>query len=309
VDALNEWVDRGGQLKFTVSVLDEYGEFVRDADVEIAVPNSGAIKLERGAGNVYTGIYAVPWNAPAGRQEFEIKALKKTEYSVQQGRANFTIEIRPAQISIELLEPKGQEFQAGDEIHIRARLAYPSGEPVAEPVINASVNKEKIVLMAEGSGMYSVSYLVKPEDSGRVVLSVAVEDGYANSGAQEYDFYVSGTSWVYWVKAFPLVAGLVFFAAIISIVLTYLIRHRRRSLSSLRKRERELGALRADCQNRYYKLNVIDRETYNEMRSKYDTELEVVKEAIKALEKKKARKEAKKENGTKGEKAGKGEKK
>ncbi len=286
VEPLKESVERGDQIKFTVNVLDEYSEFVKNAVIDLVTPSGETVRLERGAGLFYTEIYSVPWNAPAGEQAFEVKAFKKTDYSVQRGQESFGVEIKPAQINLELLNPKSVEFAAGETIDFQVRLTYPSGRLVTEPVVNALVNQKPVSLIAVEKGIYATSYPVSPLDSGRLIFSISVEDQFANAGTEEYELYVSGISWLYWVKAFPSTIGFFLFAFFLAVVIVFLIRARGKSISSLRKRKRELEALRRDTQNRYYKLNVINRETYNKLRGKHDTELEGVNQEIKELERK-----------------------
>jgi len=253
------------------------------------VPGDETIALKRGDGLFYTAIYNVPWDAPAGEQSFEVKAFKKTNYSVQRGEESFSLEVKPAAISFELLEPKQQQFAAGDDIGFRLRLAYSSGEPVTEPVISAFINNNPVSLVAVEKGIYAASYSPSPLESGRLVFSVSAEDRFKNIGAEEYELSVSGISWIYWVKMFPITVGLLIFAFVLTIVVGTLVKKRRASLSSLRERKHELENLRKDVQKRYYKLNVIDRQTYNKLRGRYDTELEGVEQSIRDLKKKRVK--------------------
>jgi len=274
---------RGEQVKFTVAVLDEYGEFVKNAEVVLLLPGGRQVGLALGTGKFYTGTITIPWDLPLGRQAFLVSAVEKTSYRTQQGNADFSFSIEPAQIKIELLEPKNTEFSAGDDMPLRVRLTYPSGDPVVVPTITVLVGKTPVELVAVGKGIYAGAYSPGLLDSGRLPISVQAQDQFDNLGSEEYSFSVSGISRLYWAKNFPVTISVFALVILVAMLISSVVVSKRKSIARLLKKRAKLEAKQKECQYRY-ELNAIDGETYNKMRAKFDSELARINQAIKELE-------------------------
>jgi len=277
---------KGGRVKLEINVLDEYNEFVSGAEVELITAGNETIVLQENNGN-YSTNYTIPKNSLSSTQDFLVKAVKRSANSLQRGEGNFSFDIAALEITIDLIEPTIFDYSAGEEINIKANISYPSGEPITQPVILATLGDRQITLIAIEEGVYTASYFISPSDEGINVLSLVVNDAFANSGTSNYNVVISGVSPMYWLRSYPATIGLAagIIALFIAIIITSL--SRKGNLKYLTRKKDELTKSKEDIQDRYYKQNTLKREDYNQYRAKYDSEIKATEKEIDRLEKKK----------------------
>ena len=277
---------KGGRVKLEINVLDEYNEFVSGAEVELITAGNETIVLQENNGN-YSTNYTIPLDSLSSTQKFLVKAVKKSASSLQRGEGDFSFNVASSEITIDLIEPKIFDYSAGEEINIKANISYPSGEPITQPVILATLGDRQITLIAIEEGVYTASYFISPSDEGINVLSLVVNDAFANSGTSNYNVVISGTSPMYWLRSYPATIGLAagIIALFIAIIITSL--SRKSNLKYLIRKKDELTKSKENIQDRYYKQNTLKRDDYNQYRAKYDSEIKATEQEIIRLEKKK----------------------
>lgn len=277
---------RGSELKVVVDVTDANTDTVSDATVELIAPNGDKEVLYEISTGTYAGSYTIPWNFGLGMQRFEISANKKSGELVQEGTTSFTVPIKEVTFITELIEPKQTSYMVGEEVEFRVRVSYTSGEAVKESIIKATINGEEVEMQPVEEGIYSTTYFIANPEMKKIEFSVDAKDAYENYSEKDVELEVSGISINYYIRTFPVTFFLLVFAVVLTILLILLSRMEARSLSSLKKMEAELLAQKKDLETQYFIQRIIDRSTFNKIKSEIDPELESVRKEIAKTEEK-----------------------
>lgn len=271
--------ERGEKIKVAARVLDGIGEALGGAVVKLLSPSGAVMALEETASREYSGIYTLDWAEPTGTQKFEVSAIKDVFGKIQSGKGSFNIEIGKAGINAEILNPETASYKVGDELKFSVRLTYPSGELVEKPVIDAKINGKKIEMQAAGKGVYSASHIISIDEQGGLLFSLSANDGYGNDASKSLYIGIRGISLMYYIRASPVSVALFFFAALIALMMLSVALWRIGSLAYYARRGKELLAIKADAQTKYFKKGIISRETYDKLREEYEPKIEEIRKS------------------------------
>lgn len=280
---------RGEKIRVIARVLDGIGEALSGAIVKLLSPSGSVVALEETAGREYSGIYTLDWSEPTGVQKFEISAIKDVFGKIQSGKSSFNIEIGKAEINAEILSPETVSYSVGDELKFSVRLTYPSGAFVERPAIDAEINGKKIEMQAVGKGVYSASHVISIDEQGRLLFSLGANDGYGNEASKNLYLDVRGISPMYYIRASPVSIAIFFFAFLIALMIISVTLWRMGSLAYYAGRGRELLAMKADAQTKYFKKGTISRENYDKLREDYEPKIEEIRKSEEDIRRQMAR--------------------
>jgi hypothetical protein len=275
----------GEHVIIEAEVRDAFGAPVTDATVTLQTPYAGTaeIPFEPTRNKTYSLLYKIPHDSPVGQQRFEIHATRMQDNVPQTAVYPFVLRVEQSPLSVFLVEPLSTQFAIGDTIPIKAKISYPDNQPVQNAFVEASVNDQRVELVAAEPGVYQGQYTVREEDPQSSVLSIRVRDPFDNSGTTRTEFYIKGENPLHALSrnALPLlVAAIVVAVGGVTAIRT--IRHRKSTAHRLAQKK-SLERFREDLQKRYYMDKVITRETYDRERIALETKIEKVDKELAKL--------------------------
>ncbi len=287
VAELKEVYSRGESVDLNVEVTGSDQALIGDAIVEVRGFELAVHRLEEISQGKYSGSILLGYDAPLGRQQWEITASKIDMNVNYSGRKTIEFDVNAIELGIELLEPKIKLFKIGEEINFKVKITYPDGQPVIVSDINASVNNKKVQMTATEGGIYVCSYIVDEGDANVVSFSIELNDMYANKASFEgAPIEILGVSYLHYARKYGIPIVLFALAGIIVMAKLSLYSGKKIRLKKLRKREKGLLLTLKSIQTQYFKQGIMDAKDYSAKINKYETELVEVRESIDRLTKK-----------------------
>ncbi|MFH1587332.1 MAG: hypothetical protein ABID38_05730 [Candidatus Diapherotrites archaeon] len=276
---------RGQEMEFIVKVTNRNEEEIAGADVKILMGNKTVPLAEIRSGQ-YSGLYRIPWNEQLERRDLMISARKEEGEVLLSGSETLFVTIAPADLSIDIIEPREKRYKVGDTIPIEVDASYGSLEFIGNGTVTTLINGKEIVLNAVGIGLYEGSYYVEEEDEGEMRFEVRAEDEYGNSNFVEESILISGKSIVFDIMKNIAIIAIVG-AVLISVgMITAFFIIQRRRLGKLIRRRKEVEELEIELQKRYFDETSISKGEFKDGMEKYEMELKILTEEIAKLREK-----------------------
>ncbi len=269
---------RGEEIPITVKITSR-GNPVSGARAVLRTPKNIQMQLNEIEPGTYTLYYTPPFDEPLGAWSIKVDALKSDENASYSGSVSASITLQPAQLALEFLEPAKNEFQIGEQVQIRLKALYTSGEPASAENATLLVGDETLVLAQIETGIYTANY--KPAREGEIKITANISDAYGNAGSHSTSFRVSGKSPFYYLENYKtyIIAAALALVLIIAFVTFSASRMRRRN--EMLKRKAELLNLKASAQDQYFNRGTLSRRAYDELVDKYDAELDRIEKDLK----------------------------
>jgi hypothetical protein len=278
---------RGSEVTVTVQITDGT-EKISGAGVTLATPSGGTISLTEGSPGIYSSTYVLRWDDPVGGWAISVLGEKTVQGVYKAGTASISLNIEPAVLELELLEPSQRTFEVGDKMGLKVRVKYSDGSPVDGAIVVAdSFNGENITLMSERDGIYEGIYSVSSDGLGEWGLTVSAFDAFGNSGTSSgvtpsfKELSPSSYPLRYWWITTPLVVA----CALIPIP-TVTRKLRVRKLKLMNSEIRATEKLRKELPERYFLKGAISRETYDSLMRQSLEKLMKLKKEVGKLQKK-----------------------
>ncbi|GEM_PF-3998911 len=286
----NDTVKTGEFLIVEAEVLDAGNNRVSGAEVLLVPPGSrDAVMVPETPAHTYSVLYKVPFDLELGQQQFELRAKKNLDASVETASLLFVLRIARSPLLLVLFEPVQSQFEVGDLLPIAVRVAYSDNRPLEGGFVSARVNGEEVALSPVDRGLFAGDYFVREKDLGKVVLELNARDAFGNAGESSLEVFVHGYSWSFLIAQNALLAGIAFVVILGGGI--WLARRLRlgKAKKSLVSQEAVLRGMLQDLQKRYYQDKVISRENYDAERVDLESQLEKVKAQLEKLGEKKKR--------------------
>ena len=279
-EGLPESVRKGENIRIEAMVYDVQGNGIEGADVEGAVGGGKSFTMQDSNGGVYGYTLNIPSDVNAGIFTVKIRAVKQSKEGAAEARLN----VLPLSIEVEILKPQeNKTFLAGEEMLLEVRATLENGSPLITEKAFAEVNGEKIRLKGVEKGLYSGSYLVRPEDEGKLSVRFSLDSGYGEAAEKGLDAEVSGVSYLYYARKYTLQIILGIIALALLLMGGAQLLKKRASIGSLKKRERQIIEKIKAVQTEYFVGGTLDKKNYDKYMEKYESELQDIRESINAF--------------------------
>ncbi len=284
---------RGTTIEINVKIMDA-GSAVLDSMVYFWDVKGQKLKLEGKGDGTYGLPYKIPLDAKLGDWELKITAKKDREGENFGGESAVQMKIDSAPIGIEIVEPKIEEFELGQDIEFKLKLNYPNNEPVTNAVISASANLNIIPFTEEGNGIYigKFSDIIKEQELLKVEINA--KDVYENKGSVQKTLKPVG-NWTNLLKEnfvfylFPAI----FIFYILS--LTFKETNYFFSRSLLRSQKQRLLLLKKNLQREYYQERKIEEGYFSSKNAECDSKLNEIRVKLERIEQQSGKKIVEKE--------------
>ncbi len=276
---------KGEEANFIVKVTDISGNPVPNAQVKGTVSTGQQIIFSELDGGIYTGIFIIPQNISDKNLTIIVDALSQN----RQGTTQIEFGVISTNINISITQPKkGVVFQLGEEISIIVKAVYDTNAPLVTGKVIARINGAEIDLIpTEKKGVYSGVYILRNESEGNLEIEFEANSGYGDTGREIAEIQISGISYQYYLREYGLSLGLLFFALVLSIILTYVTIRVKGKEWLLKRKKKELAEKIKGIQTQYFVEGSIDKKSYNEYMEKYGPEINEVEESLRVLKGKK----------------------
>lgn len=276
---------RGSAVSVTARVKRD-GTSVSGATVLFVAPDGSAVEMKEVGSGVYGIPYRIKSTDPLGSWTIITKASLKTDSGIIEGSSSHVVSIAPSQLQIEIIRPERGEFSIGDTVEVLASVKYPDGEPMTSGQVTLVAGGSRIHMEPAISGSYVAYYTIGGGREGETMLSVEADDGYSNSGSKAFMVLVKGTSVLFLLDSYKVVLIPALFA--LCVVLFTLVRKRfgHNRKEKLLQRKGEIMELQMKLQTAYLKEGSVDRKTFYDMGSKYDSELQKIDNELEEIKEK-----------------------
>ena len=258
---------------FNVSLfVTEDGTGVKDLSTDCILPTLDRINLTELKPGYYRGSYKIPWDVQIGFWILTFQGTKGSGSSLTAGAGNISINIIPATLSIDLIEPSSEKYYFKDNLVIKCRLRYSDKTYVKNAVVTANILGENLTLLEEDDGIYSTNYFISDEGKGSFLMELVLSDLYGNTAS-----LTKVIPLVHRQKTeFPLMLILYISAAVPIAIFVIFFLKRRISLIHVRDVQeeiREVKRLQKEAAAKYYKEGSISRSAYDLLRSEHNERL------------------------------------
>lgn len=251
---------------FNISVLVTGGDTgIEGLLTTCTLPSMEKINLTEIGDGYYRGEIRIPWDAEEGTWYLSVESID-TEKGFAGGSSSY-ISIKRAPLEIEILEPKSNSIGFAEKVGFEVRVTYPSGEPVTNAVVRASLPEGEINFTHSGDGRYTALYL-PDKDTKYILLSITAVDRYNNTGYLDHTFYLNYRP----PTALDIKMVLVMLIAM-GAVGTIFYRTKKtifaKHLEDVKRELDEIRRLQREAIIKYYKKGTISRTTYDLLMQEY----------------------------------------
>ncbi|MCR4334933.1 MAG: hypothetical protein NUV57_00150 [archaeon] len=279
MDSNNTVFAKATEAQIQVIIKDIEGNRVSEAVVEGETVDGLKFSFAENDSSEYVGSFKIPYQTRNGDLSIDITAQKQNK----QGSAETSITVTETKINLEILEPKRNNFLAGEEIKVKIYAAYEDGTPMVAESISSIIGNETVELKGIGNGVYEGTYLVKTTDEGAVVISINLDDGFNNTAKETISVDISGISYLYYLRIYGTSIGLFLLASIITFVFGYGLLKKRFGINALQNKEKQVLETIKGIQTQYFIEGTMDKQTYDVQMEKYETKLLDIRETIKQM--------------------------
>lgn len=259
---------RGTTFNISIFVTeDETG--VKNASTSCMIPSMEKIDLIEIKQGYYRESYTLPWDSQIGPWTLSIESTKGTGDSLMAGGSNTSINIKPAILKLDLLEPSSNEYAPGEIIEIKVDLSYPDNSKVKNAIITAEIPSENLTLIEQIDGIYAVNYTMISEYEGSLIIEISASDQFGNNASATQVIYIIHREEQ---SMFPFITILGLIAvSLIGIFAVYFlwIHFTSQHFKDIQGEIQEIQRLQNEAAVKYYKEGSISRETYDVLRQEH----------------------------------------
>ncbi|MDD5148475.1 MAG: hypothetical protein PHH08_03350, partial [Candidatus ainarchaeum sp.] len=244
---------------------------VPDANIFFWVPKGSRAFLAPAdsAQGIFKGSFLMP--SDYAEKDWTLYVVAVSSDGKYRGQLSKNFSIETASISISVLELKTGRIEAGVPAVFVIDAAYGDGKPLEGPVIDAEFNAKKLVFSKISGTKFSAEMVFGEGDLGPHELSIAITDGFGNTGAEKFGFFVEQSFWLglgqqaIWVPAL--------LAVICAIALAWFFAKKASSKKGLKQKRDYLDREVVFLQNKYFNERSISEEAYRKKLNELKLEL------------------------------------
>ena len=274
---------RGENIIVSVKVT-EGGANIENAKVTSNTPTGENIVLDNIAPGTYSRTYAIGWGNPTGDWSISVEGTKTADGTFKAGGSWINVKIVSATLGVSLLSPTRTRFEVGENVVVRAKIIYPTGEPIENASVKINTpTGENLVLVHEENGIYRASHALGSQDIGAWSMAVTASDSYGNSGSRTSIIDVTpvevpGFLARYWWAMLSAIFA-------VGIASAYAARGKMRvgKLRDIQREMKEIPRLKREAAIKYFKEGTISRGAYDKMIKEYDARMDELKKQETAL--------------------------
>jgi len=272
---------RTNSFNLAVKITDS-GKLVKDASAVFWGIEGNIIDLNNNRDGTYSANYKIPLDAKMG--DFELLVIASThseDFGNIGGKNTVNLLIEESPISINVINPKVNQYTVGDPLNLELELTYADGTVVEGIRVLGTVNLEIVNFQEKGNGVYSASFVPKTIADEVFNISIKATDSFANGGEKNLTLNPEG----YLQFSIRENAILYFFPIILLFYIFFLSFNELKyfyKINSARKRQQTIMGLKKNLHEIFYKRSLISEKTFNkrnlDLNSQLDkVELELIK--------------------------------
>jgi hypothetical protein len=242
------------------------GILIDDAIVNCRNPSGSILPIKESGLGLYSEYYDIKFNDPTGIWSIACDVMKLEGGKTMYGGSFTNVMINPANIKIDLINPKLNELNYGKDTNFTINLTYPNNEPVLSAMGSLSFQGQNLVLLEIGMGVYRTSLQAK--NTGRFNVNISAKDLNENTGNLEKTFTVKATMlgflYINWF-VLPLSLG-----SLVSLIYTFRFFRMRvpAQINNLEKRLHQINEMRITAEKEYF-MRKIDEKTFKNLMENY----------------------------------------
>ena len=280
IEVLNEFRKEYNKLEsveFIVKVIDDSFNYVKDANVEVRLPDNKSVKLHELEPGKYLGSVLIERQVPAGEEELVIAASYEKNGSIIGGEKKIKIKINPIQLNMKIISPKKLSYEAGEEMELKVDVTDSENKEVNDAIVKAKIGKQEIELKLFEIGSYRAVYQPTESEKGKLKIFFSADDGFGDTSFADREVEVAGKNLIFSVLQNIIALGILAILGIIAAVLIFFIFMRKNNIKTLQDKLDELDRFEKKAQEMYFHRSEISKEEYTKLMEKYENETKDVK--------------------------------
>ena len=271
----NSIYQRGSSVNISVFITED-GTGVKNAFTNCIFPTMVKINLTEIKQGYYWKDYKLPWDSEIGIWVLSLESKNDSGDSVKAGGNNISIEIKPATIKLDLVEPAIDEYKIGDTIEIKVNLSYSDSTIVEDANVTAEILNETLNLVEKGNGTYSIDYKINEINKGSFIIGITASDPYGNNNTC---YKVIQIIYVQSSESSFITIIIAVFILVVVVFALYLLKKRFYLLRSkdIQAEIKEIKKLQNETATKYYKDGSISRTSYDLLRKEHEERLAELK--------------------------------
>lgn len=260
--------------RFNVSIfVTEDGTGVKNLTTNCVLPTLENITLSELQQGYYIGSYKIPWDSDTG---IWVLSFEGIDSSSNAGGSNVSINVQPATVNVELIEPSLDEYYLGDEIELKTLIKYSDNTTLENALVTSEILGEDYTMSETSNGTYLANYKISDANAGSIIIDISVEDEFGNTGSLTKIIYVVEKQ----DSSLPIVTIISVTAGIL--VLVFIAYFLKKKIHLLRVADvedeiEEVKRLQDETAQKYYKEGSISRQAYDSLRKEHSERLAELK--------------------------------
>jgi len=274
---------RGNTINISVYVT-EAGEGVNNAITLCLMSIDNIVNLTEISDGYYQGSYTIPWDSEIGNWSLSIECIKKSGSNLKAGGTYTFLQVKPAKIKLELLEPIKNDYFVDETISIIADLSYPDGKAIKDAEVFANTSSFDIELVDQQNGTYLSNYVLSNKDLGSWFIDVYARDKFGNDALTTKTIQVINTEQIN-IPFFTILGILI--VSLFGFFSVYILKRNFsfQRLNDIESEIQEEERLQNETAVKYYKNGSISRNTYDALIKQHTERLGELKKEKRKIKK------------------------
>jgi hypothetical protein len=256
---------KGDRTSIQIEVIRE-GSMISNALVNCKSPTSSVFQLSDAGNGMYSGYYDIRYIDPSGVWSITCEVQKIEEGKTMYGGSFINVNLAPANLKIDLIDPKDNNLDYGKKTDFIVNLTYPNDEPVSSATVLLKFQGQSIVLSEMEKGIYKTN--IQTKNAGIINASLNAKDINENNGNLEKTFEIKATMlgflYINWY-VLPLSIG-----SLISVLFSFKYYSMRvpNQINNLEKKIQQINEMRVSTEKEYF-MRKIDEKTFKNLMENY----------------------------------------
>ena len=281
---------RGTPVHLSANVT-EAGAPVENAIVSCRSSKGENLTFTENTPGWYSLDYILGWDEPLGKWSISVEAKKVIDNKLKAGGSYTNVEIEPAVIDLDILNPTKHNFVTGEIVDIEVKASYPTGATPENVIVTATLpDGENIPLTKGENSVYTGTYKITSENITGWIIGITATDSHGNSGNSSFTISIVPPESS---PALFLILLVIIISLAVGVTFSFVGLRKRRAerLKSIREEKKDIQKAQRDVAVQYFKKGEISRETYDKLMHELERKLMDLEKEESILKGEKKRKE------------------
>lgn len=254
---------------------------VENATVQSWLPSGEPLTLAQTENGAYAATLKIPFDANLGAWKLIVTAQAQNQSETEPigGEQSVAIPIEQAPVLLEIESPTQKNISALAPTVFRFRAHYPDNSPLEQPTVSLILQNKEIPLQSTGNATFETTISFPAEQVGLQKMVLQATDSAANTGNQEFEFFVATDFQSQFSSLPPFAVTILILVGTVAFLLIPRIRTKKAE-KNLAKRKKEIEQELTTIQRDYFERNAMDKQKFDETHTALLQELDEINKKL-----------------------------